>query len=230
VTDLALAFVPLIAAAILVYREEGFAGVTLLLKRIVDYRKITRKIWWVPLIFLAPLVYLLLVTVMHLTGQRTTAANDILMLPVLFVIFFALAAGEETGWMGYAIDPMQDRWGAVRASILLAIPWWLGHFPSIMHIGGTRTDLAWWLVGAVAMRIVIVWLYNNTGKSLFAAILFHALINTGRSVSYPAAGSHYDSAYQYVGYFLFAVAALVITLLWDSQTLTRLRHARATPR
>src|SRR5688572_24198926 len=164
VTDLALAFMPLTAAAILVYREEGSGGVKLLLKRIVDYKRITHKIWWVPLIFLAPLIYVLLVTVMRLTGKSTVADNNILLMAALFPVFFALAAGEESGLMGYAIDPMQNRWGAVWASILLAIPWWLGHFPSIIHIGGTRADLAWWLVGAVAMRIVIVWLYNNTGR------------------------------------------------------------------
>lgn len=223
VTDLALAFVPLIAAALLVYREEGAGGVTRLLKRIVDYKKITPKIWYVPLIFLAPLIDVLLVAVMRLTGHHAAANNHISMVPVLLLIFFALAVGEETGWMGYAIDPMQDRWGAVWASILLAIPWWIAHFPSIIHIGGTPADLAWWLPGAVAMRIVIVWLYNNAGKSLFAAILFHALINVSRSLSYPTVGSHYDPAYQYVGYGMFAFLALIITFVWDSKTLTRRR-------
>jgi len=226
VTDLALAFVPLTAAAILVYRQEGFGGVKMLLKRIFDYKRIKQKIWYLPLIFLAPLVYLLLITVMRLIGNNAVADNHILMLPLLFVIFFALAVGEETGWMGYGIDPMQDRWGALLASIILAIPWWIGHFPSIIHIGGTGADLAWWLPGAVGLRILIVWLYNNTGKSLFAAILFHALINVGRSVSYPTVGSHYDPTYQYVGYSIFALTALIVTFLWDSKTLTRYRYAR----
>lgn len=112
------------------------------------------------------------------------------------------------------------------ASILLAIPWWIAHFPSIIHIGGTTADLAWWLPGAVAMRIVIVWLYNNAGKSLFAAILFHTLINVSRSLSYPTIGSHYDPAYQYVGYAMFAAAAVIITVVWDSKTLSRRRYTR----
>ncbi len=228
VTDLALAFMPLTAAAILVYKEEGFDGVKMLLKRIFDYKRIRQKIWYLPLIFLAPLIYMLLIAVMRLVGNNALADNHILMLPILFVIIFALAVGEETGWMGYAIDPMQDRWGALLASIILAIPWWLGHFPSIIHIGGTRTDLAWWLLGAVAIRILIVWLYNNTGKSLFAAILFHALINIGRSVSYPTVGSHYDPTYQSVGYIIFAITALIVTFLWDAKTLTRYRYTRVT--
>ena len=226
VTDLALAFVPLTAATILVYREEGFAGVNRLLKRIFDYKKINKKIWYLPLIFLVPLIYLVLITIMRLTGNYSVADNHIIRLPLLLIIFFALAAGEETGWMGYAIDPMQDRWGAIVASIILAIPWWLGHFPSIIHIGGTRADLTWWLLGALAIRILIVWLYNNTGKSLFVAILFHTLINVGRSMSYPTVGSHYNPTYQSVGYLIFSIAALIVTILWDSKTLTRFRYAR----
>ena len=105
-------------------------------------------------------------------------------------------------WVKKRLDGLCDRSDARSVgrqcgpAILLAIPWWIGHFPSILHIGGTPPDLAWWLPGAVAMRIVIVWLYNNAGKSLFAAILFHALINVSRSLTYPTVGSHYDPAYQ----------------------------------
>jgi hypothetical protein len=40
VTDIGATFVPLIAASILVYREEKLAGVKRLLRRAVDYRRI----------------------------------------------------------------------------------------------------------------------------------------------------------------------------------------------
>jgi len=32
-------------------------------------------------------------------------------IPILFVAFF-IAAGEELSYMGYAVDPMQERWNA----------------------------------------------------------------------------------------------------------------------
>jgi membrane protease YdiL (CAAX protease family) len=221
VTDLALAFMPLTAAAILVYKEEGLGGVKMLFKRIFDYKRIRQKIWYLPLIFLMPIIYLLVFGVMRLIGDNAVADNHLLMLPFFFVLFFILAAGEETGWMGYAIDPLQDRWGALKGSLILAIPWWIGHFPSIIHIGGTIADLAWWLPGAIALRILIVWIYNNTGKSLFAAIFFHALINAGRFISFPSAGSHYNKTYQAVGYLIITITALIVTFLWDPKTLTR---------
>ena len=224
-TDLVLAFIPLAAAVILVYRQEGFAGVRTLLKRVVDYKRIKQKIWYLPLVFLAPLIYLLTSTVMRLTERSAPVEGHILRLPLLFVIFFLLAVGEEGGWMGYAIDPMQDRWGALNASIILAIPWWLGHLPSIIQIGGTPGDIAWWFPGAIGLRILIVWLYNNTGKSLFAAILFHALLNVGRSAAYPTVGSHYDPVYQAVGDSIEVIMAVIVVLLWDSKTLARYRYS-----
>ena len=37
---------------------------------------------------------------------------------VLALAFFVAALGEELGWSGYVIDPMQKRWGALRAGII----------------------------------------------------------------------------------------------------------------
>ncbi len=45
---------PVIAALILVYRENGIAGITKLLKRSFDYKRIRAKVWYAPIIlFLA---------------------------------------------------------------------------------------------------------------------------------------------------------------------------------
>ena len=50
-------------------------------------------------------------------------------MPLIFVILFIAAIGEELGWMGYAFEPMQERFGALKASILLGISWALIHIP-----------------------------------------------------------------------------------------------------
>ncbi|BBL68759.1 hypothetical protein [Methanoculleus chikugoensis] len=42
-TDIVATFTPMIAASILVYREEGLSGVKNLLKRAFDYKRITEK-------------------------------------------------------------------------------------------------------------------------------------------------------------------------------------------
>ena len=89
-------FVPLIAALILVYREEGRGDVRRLLRRVFDQRRIRNKIWYVPIIFLMPLLYLLTYGVMRLMGLPVPGRTaSFLMIPLLFVLFFILAIGEE---------------------------------------------------------------------------------------------------------------------------------------
>ena len=221
ITDLALTFVPAIAAIILVFKESGVNEVKKILKRGLDFKRIKQKIWYVPLIFLMPFLYLIIAFVMHIFGNYQLVFNHLLISPMLFLLLFILAAGEEIGWMGYVFEPLQERWGALYGSIILSIPWWLGHFPSILSIGGDSLDLIWWLPGAISIRILIVWLFNNTGNSVFVAILFHAMINLGRIISYPSTGSHYNSTFQSVGYIIISLVAIFVVLMWDSKTLTQ---------
>ena len=48
---------PLVAALILVYREDGRAGTRRLLRRVFDQKRIKAEIWYVPVIFLQPAIY-----------------------------------------------------------------------------------------------------------------------------------------------------------------------------
>jgi uncharacterized protein len=227
VIELVGAFVPLIVALILVYREEKFGGVRMLLKRVFDYKRIKPRIWYVSIVFLMPILVLLIYGVMRLMGLPLPAEVHIpfLTIPILFVLFFLLAVGEETGWMGYAVDPMQDRWSALTASLILGSIWAVWEFPSQIQMGTTPTLLAWAFLGSVGMRILLVWLYNNTEKSILAAILFHAIANTSRA-SFPNGGSHWDPA---VGYSIVAITAMIVTFLWGSKTLARYRYAVRLP-
>jgi membrane protease YdiL (CAAX protease family) len=36
-----------------------------------------------------------------------------------FFVFLVGALGEELGWSGYVLDPLQDRWSALRAGTSL---------------------------------------------------------------------------------------------------------------
>jgi len=90
VTDIGATFVPLIAASILVYREEKLDGVRRLLKRAFDYKRIKQKIWYLPIIFLMPLLYLLTYVVMRLIGLPLPTEWHVPLLTIpLFVAFFS---------------------------------------------------------------------------------------------------------------------------------------------
>jgi membrane protease YdiL (CAAX protease family) len=177
----------------------------------------------VPTIFLPPAIYLLTYGVTRLTGLPLPDKPYIplLMLPLLFVLFFTLAVGEEVGWTGYVTGPMQERWSALTTSIPLGLVTAIWHFVPLIEMGRTPTWIAWWTLGTVALRTLTVWLYNNTGRSLFAVVVFHATFNVGFAV-FPNQGSHWDPA---VAGTITAIAAVIVTFLWGSRTLARYRYA-----
>ncbi len=226
ITDMFAAFAPLVAASILVYKEHGRAGIKKLFGRIVDFSRINQKIWYVPIIFLPVLLYFLIYVIIYLTGlplpgKWVIPFGSIL---VFLAIFFIGAVVEETGYMGYAIDPMQERFGALSASILMGMPWAVWHYPSIIQQGHNLTWIAWATLGTVGVRMLIVWIYNNTQKSVFACILFHTVLNVGRPL-FPA-DEHHNPLVNYpaIHYSVLAITAVIVVFLWGPKTLAQYKY------
>lgn len=230
ITDFIATFIPLIAACILVYKEEGTIGVNNLLKRIFDFSKIKQKIWYLPVIFLMPIIYLLIYGVMQLfrlplpVGVEIPFLNNALIFVIIFISAMVGAMGEEVGWSGYAVDALQERWSALTTAITLGLVWAVWHYPSIIQQGHGLIWILWATLGTVSVRILMVWLYNNTGKSVFVCILFHSIANIGR-ILFPKDQSHNPLVdYPDVHYSIIAVAAVIVIFLWGSKTLARYRY------
>jgi membrane protease YdiL (CAAX protease family) len=132
----------------------------------------------------------------------------------MFLASFIAALGEELGWMGYAVDPMQDRWNALQASILLGMVWATWHIVPLVQAHRSPAWIAWWCLWTVTQRVLIVWLYNNTGKSVFAAALFHAISNVS-TLLFP---EYYDPR---ITGLITALAAAIVTVVWGPRTLAR---------
>lgn len=173
------AFCPLLAALIFVYKDNKTAGVTELLKRSFDYKRISAKVWYIPILLLMPGVMVLSYGLMRLLGLPLPTPHypAVLVVLVMFLAFFVAALGEELGWSGYIIDPMQARWNALQASLLLGLVWATWHIVSLVQANRSLAWIAWWCLYTVAARVLLVWLYNNTGRSVFAVALFHTMIN-----------------------------------------------------
>ncbi len=218
VTDFFAAFVPAAAALILVYRAEGAAGVRRLLHRVVDYGRIADKLWYLPVVLLPVVSLGASCTLMVATGwqfhrQAELPATTML----LFVpVFLAAAVGEELGWSGYVIEPLQHRFGALGGNLVLAVPWYGLHLPSILYSGlYGPTLIVLGLVGALGFRVLWGWLFNNTGHSVFAIIVVHAVTNmcTAYVPGVPTAANAP----------LLVALAVLVTLLWGPRTLSRFR-------
>src|SRR4029450_7876985 len=115
---------------------------------------------------------------------------------------------------------MQQRWGALKASLVLGVVWAIWHGIPFVQTGNPPNWIVWQSLKTVAMRIVIVWIYNKTGKSVFAAILYHTSDNVSWSL-FPNYGSHYDPL---VTGLLTCLAAVIVTFGWGAKTLARYRY------
>src|SRR6266568_8424366 len=146
---------PVTAAAIFVYGEDKSAGVKELLKRAFDFKRVKAKIWYVPIILLMPCIMVLSYGVIRLTGVPLPApAFSIGTILALFVAFFIGALGEELGWSGYAIDPLQERFGALGGALLLGVVWAVWHYVPLLEAHRSLAFIAWWFLGTVAARII----------------------------------------------------------------------------
>jgi membrane protease YdiL (CAAX protease family) len=211
----ALGFVcPVTAAAILVWRENGAAGVRALLQRSFDYGRTRSKLWYAPVLLLTPVVTLLAYELMRVEGEPLgQPVFSLVGTPALLLIFFVAALGEELGWSGYAIDPLQARHGALRASILLGIVWAAWHIIAMVQAGQSPGWIAWGCVDMIASRVLMVWLYDNTGRSVFAVALYHAMANVSTKTLFPGGSYH---AERIISLILVLLAGLV-ALIWRPQ-------------
>jgi membrane protease YdiL (CAAX protease family) len=110
---------------------------------------------------------------------------------VLLILFFNLA--EEVGWTGFLQARLQERHGPLKASLIVTVPFALFHLPSWMvefGLGLSQLHLALALTGIFGIsqlfgRVVIMWLYNNTGYSVLLVGMFHSSFNVTTSAFGP---------------------------------------------
>jgi uncharacterized protein len=106
---------------------------------------------------------------------------------LLLIVFFNLA--EEVGWTGFLQARLQERHGPLKASLIVTLPFALYHLPAWMvefKLGLAQLHLALALTGVLGIsqlfgRIIITWLYNNTGYSVLLVGMFHSSFNVTTS-------------------------------------------------
>lgn len=123
---------------------------------------------------------------------------------LLKVYAFGLVLGpllEELGWRGYALTPLQLRYGALAGALLLAVIHASWHLPlffiegSAQHGGGLLSPDFWrFMVGILAFDLVVAALFNATGASVLAAVVCHISFNTAATILRltPAAAAYRD--------------------------------------
>ena len=215
---------PAIAASILIYRRTGAAGLAALFRRIVDVARIRSRPWTLAVLLLGPTVVLTQYGLALVSGAPVPAPQLTLLVPISYLGLFLVTPAEELGWTGYVLDTAQERWSALTAGVVPGALWASVHAPVWLLAGQSIEWCLWQMLYVVALRVLMTWVYNNIGRSLFAMDLLHPgffvwwylwpVDGTGLSIP-----SFYDPR----GLAITAVVlAATVTVLWGPKTLTGL--------
>ena len=172
---------------------EGKGGVRDLRRRILRWRV---NVHW----YLMALLGLFLLTLMGsipflgVAPLEALAQNWTLLftvfLPGVLIPFVLVNLWEETAWTGFMQHTLQQWRGPLLASVMVAPFFALIHLPGFFvagFISDEKSPLSQFpavlmQVGIVAVfamffRVLIMWLYNGTGRSVHIVALFHSAYN-----------------------------------------------------
>ena len=221
---------PVVAALILIYRESGRDGVAAVLKRTYDFRNIKSRIWYLPILLIYPSIGFLDYLIQRLSGTSFPALHFSLPIFLGYSTVFFLTYWEELGLTGYAVDRLQQRYSALVSGIFIGLVQAGYHIPSFIISGYYSADWIFWhAIYIIVGRVLYVWVYNNSGKSLFSMALMHSTFGLFW-ILFPATGNlqkatpYYDprlAAYIAISY------VVLVTFLWSSKTLAQFRFARS---
>ena len=219
-------FGPTLAAYVMFRITEGQEGWLRLRSRIRQLRVGWK--WYVFILLGIPAMILLGMLVMPGAAASFQGLPKYFLVsyPFLFVLIFFGGGplGEEIGWRGFALPRMQSRFGPLKATLLLGVLWAFWHFPeffSSAQLGGPGTGLSAFyihlpifLLMVVAIAIIMTWVFNHTGGSVFIAILLHASFDTFASSVQPlfsipiVSGTNLPIA---LGMVVLAIPILILT-------------------
>jgi uncharacterized protein len=175
---------PLIGAVAVALLHGGPRGVLDLLRMGLRFRIGWR--WWLIVLMLFPALIGGALLAGSLAGSRiapSEAMSNPAMIPVAFIVILFLGGPlqEEFGWRGTLLDPMQDRFGALGASLVVGTVWALWHLP-LFHFpneaGPYYGRPFWGLFASVLMiSVLFTWVWNHTGRSVLAVLVFHTMFN-----------------------------------------------------
>lgn len=171
--SLPMLFAPFVSGILMTYLVEKKKGISELYGKIKKWRVGIR--WYLPLfVFPALLISVSLFLSSLCSAEFALTFNS-------FGIVGGILAGmlEEVGWTGFAFPKMVTKSSVLKASIKLGIVHGIWHLMADF-LGNYNTLGNWWLpyfigfvLHVIALRIIINWIYSNTG-SLLLAILMHA--------------------------------------------------------
>ncbi|MBK7893685.1 MAG: CPBP family intramembrane metalloprotease [Anaerolineaceae bacterium] len=100
---------------------------------------------------------------------------------VFWLLTFGL--GEETGWRGFLLHHLDQLRPSRNNALVVGLIWAGWHLPfffyqeNFMALG--VLGVIGWVLGLLAGSVLLAWIYQGTGGSILAVMVWHALFNLG---------------------------------------------------
>ena len=181
------AFGPMLAAIVVTWAAGSSAGLRELFSRVFKWR--VGLGGWFFAVFSSVVLFALAAIISRAMGSEwpdLRLLGEVNYLPYLGVGALVLwmltyGFGEEIGWRGFALPRMQKRWNALTATLILGLLWALWHIPAFFYLE-TYVKMGLgvfpvFLIGVLTGSIVLTWLYNSTGGSVFMVAIWHGVFD-----------------------------------------------------
>ena len=174
---------PTLAAIIVPAAMNGRVGIWQFLRHCLQWRVSLQ--WYLLALLGYPVLYIFVACLLLGTAPLNILIHQwplffTLYLPLALTSNFVEAAGEETGWRGFALPRLQQKYGALFGSVILGALLILWHMPGFF--GGwlgplTIPSFVDFLLAGMATTIIWTWVFNHAKGSVLIAILLHATSN-----------------------------------------------------
>ena len=216
---LAGGFVPTLVAIYLTWKKDGVSGLRILGRRILQFKLGWRWYAVTFLIVIAGMGGQLLIY--QLTGSSFEMSLFVAQMGSFLPLLILGPLSEEIGWRGYALDRLQTRWNALVSSLIVGLVWSLWHLPLFMMVGTSQHEMGvpflGFLIKLTSSSVLYTWLYNNTRRSLWSAILLHWLYTYAAQVM--SSGVVRSPLYNGLECLPYVLMAAAVVLVWKPQTL-----------
>lgn len=218
---------PLVSALILLYAEGGLKAIKTFFKKCLQFR--IKPLYYIIAIGLSVLTTALVHYYPNIMGLRLLPNNYFpveadLPLVLVFIIYifvmFLIGGGqEEFGWRGYILDPLQDKIGLIKASLLIGLLWGLWHYPLWLMPGESHVYYSFigFVLFAISFSVMIGIMYQVSGKKMVIAWVMHAASNYALSL-FPVFFNEDVAQPSYWVWVILNMIIALIMMLWYINT------------
>lgn len=177
------------AAFLVTAAADGRAGVVDLLRRSFRWRVPVR--WYIVALFAVPAATILLAVSFYGVDAISSPTGGWphllgILLGAFFLQLILFQFAEEIGWTGFFQDRLRSRYSPLKLCVVVAFFWAVWHMPDFFVDEGwgleqAISSLVFFAIEFVSLffaRVLIVWLYYRTGRSVLLVTIFHASFDT----------------------------------------------------